>query len=80
MVFQFLVFEEPPYCFSQWPYQLTFLPAVLEGSLFLRSWILLIFIIAFAPVCAHAHAHTHSLTHSLCMCVVLGTVITFKIF
>ena len=33
----FLFFEEPPYCFSQWPYQFTILPTVNKGSHFLTS-------------------------------------------
>ena len=32
MVFLFLVFEEPPYCFLQWLYQFTFPSIVLESS------------------------------------------------
>ena len=31
------VFKEPPYCFPQWPYKLTFPPTVYKGSLFSMS-------------------------------------------
>jgi len=69
MVFLFLVFEEPPFCFPQWLHQpptFTFPPTVCEGSLFFTFLSTFVICVPFADsyynkceVISHCYFHLY---------------------